>query len=366
MRVLFSGEPTKGHLYPIIAVLEELKKIAVKNEDSADFMLISAKNDFLNEAFEETKIPYKVIMGPKSHKFNIIELLQFPIGFIQAAIYMFGFMPDVIFIKGGYVSVPVAIIGWLFMIPIVIHESDAAPQPVDKFISRFARRIAISFDHTKEMYKSPKKIVFTGNPVLDYIPKGNKEEAMKNFILNSDKPIILIMAGTAGAKLINDLVLEIITKLLEKYQVIHQCGIDNYDKIRSIIEKMNIHNLNDYHLFPFFKRRAADAYAACDLVISRAGANTVSEIMSVGKPSILIPLSSAASDEQTKNAFYYSESGAAILVGEKNLKPNLLLNIIDEVFKSSLKTLEMQRAARKLAHPEAATKIAEVIVNIAK
>jgi len=366
MRVLFSGEPAKGHLYPIIAVCDEIKKIAAKNGDKAEFMLISAKNDFLNEALEDTKIPYKVIMGPKSHKLNIIELILFPIGFIQVIIYVFNFMPDVIFIKGGYISVPVAIIGRLFMIPIVIHESDAFPQPIDKFMSKFAKRIAISFEQTNEIYKSPRKVILTGNPVLDFISKGSKEEAMKNFVLNFDKPVILIMAGTAGAQLINNLVLEILSKLLEKYQVIHQCGIDNYDRIRSFAEKMNIRNLNDYHLFPFFKRRAADAYAACDLVISRAGANTVSEIMSVGKPSILIPLSSAASDEQTKNAFCYSESGAAILVGEKNLKPNLLLNIIDEVFKSSLKTLEMQRAARRLAHPEAAAKIAEIIIDMAR
>ncbi len=366
MRVLFAGEPTKGHLYPIISVFEELEKIAIRDQDNVEFMLISTKSDFLNEVFEETRVPYKVIMGPKSHNLNIIEFFQFPIGFVQSIVHVFNFMPDVIFIKGGYVSIPVAIIGWLFMIPIVIHESDAVPRSMDKFMSRFAKKIAISFHQTEEIYKSPRKVIFTGNPVLDLITKGSKEEGMKNFVLNSDKPIILIMSGTAGAELINNLVLEILSKLLEKYQVIHQCGIEHYDRIRSVVEKMNIHNLNNYHLFPFFKKRAADAYAVCDLVISRAGANTVSEIMAVGKPAILIPLSSAASDEQTKNAFYYSESGAAVLVGEKNLKPNLLLNIIGEVFKSSLKALEMQRAARKLAHPQAAEKIAEIIVDMAK
>lgn len=366
MRILFAGEPLKGHLYPIIAIYEELRKITAKSLEKTEFMLISTKSDFLDEIFEETKVPYKVIMAPSSTKSDILEFLKFPIGFLQTIAHLFNYMPDAIFIKGGYVSIPVAITGWIFRIPIIIHESDAVPRPVDKFTSKFVKRIVISFKQTEKIYKSPRKVVFTGNPVMDFIAKGDKEEAMKSFILNQDRKVILILAGTAGAELINNLVIDILPQLLLKYQVIHQCGIVNYSKVRSAVEKMNISNLNDYHLFPFFKKRAADAYAACDLVISRAGANTVSEIMIVGKPSILIPLSSAVSDEQTKNAFYYSEAGAAILVGEKNLKPHLLLDIIDGVLKSDLKILEMRRAARQLAHPEAARKIAEEILKLAK
>lgn len=366
MRVLFVGEPAKGHLYPIIAVSEKLKEIADKNSEDAEFMLISVKSEMLDDIFKETKIPYKVISAPISTKPDPMGFLKFPVGFIQALIHLFSFMPDAIFIKGGHVGVPIVLAAWLLRIPVMIHESDYSPQSVDKFISKFAKRIAISFEHSKDEYKSAKKIVFTGNPVMSFIPTGNKEKARKDFVLSGEKPVVLILAGTMGAKLINDLVMEILPRLLEKYQIIHQCGITNYEKIRLSVEKMNIHNLNDYHLFPFFRNRAADAYAACDLVISRAGANTVSEIMNVGKPSILIPLSTAASDEQTKNAFYVSESGAAILVSEKNLKPNLLLSVIEEIFKNSLKTLEMERAAKRMAHPDAAQKIAQEIVDISK
>ncbi|MFA6097620.1 MAG: UDP-N-acetylglucosamine--N-acetylmuramyl-(pentapeptide) pyrophosphoryl-undecaprenol N-acetylglucosamine transferase [Candidatus Paceibacterota bacterium] len=366
MRVLFAGEPTKGHLYPIIAVIEKLREEAEKNSEDAEFMLISVKSDVLGDIFEEAKVPYKVILAPISTKPNPLGSLMMPVGFFQALWYLFNYMPDVIFTKGGYVSIPVAMAAWILRIPIMIHESDYDPQPVDKFLARFAKRIAISFERTSEVYKSPKKVVFTGNPVLSVISGGNREAARKEFVLSEGKPTILILAGTLGAKLINDLVIEVLPQLLEKYQIIHQCGIDNYDKIRALVEKMNIHNLNDYHLFPFFRNRAANAYAACDLVISRAGANTVSEIMTVGKPCILIPLSTAVSDEQTKNAFFYSETGAAILVSEKNLKPNLLLSIIAEVFTSSLKALEMERAARKMAHPAAAEKIVQELMDISK
>ena len=274
-------------------------------------------------------------------------------------------MPDVVFSKGGKVSLPIVMVSWIFRIPIIIHESDSVASPVDKFMFKFAKKVAVSFKDSEEIYQSP-KVFFTGNPVRSFIMKADREKAMAEFILNREKPIILIMGGSEGAREINNLVIEILPELLENYQIIHQCGVGNYNDVKSIIEKMNIPNLNNYHLFPFFKKKIADAYVVCDLVISRAGANTVSEILSVDKPSILIPLASAVSDKQQKNAFHYSQSGAAVLLSEKNLKPHLILNVVNEIFQSNLKVMEMKRAARQLAQPEAARKIAEQVINIAK
>ena len=189
---------------------------------------------------------------------------------------------------------------------------------------------------------------------------------MEKFVLNEDSPVILILGGSEGAEEINELALEILPQLLKKYQIIHQCGIGNYETVKAKIEKMNIYNLDNYHIFAFFKKRIANAYVVADLIVSRAGANTVSEIMAAGKPSVLIPLASAVSDKQKKNAFNYSESGAAILLGEKNLKPHLLLNIINEIFENRLKIMEMKRAARQMKQPLAARKIAEEIVKTAR
>ncbi len=354
-----------GHLSPIIAVYDAIKNLQKEADlESLEFMLISSDSHFLWEIFEETKIPYKTIRISK--RTNPFLALPFGIiAFFQALIHVFNYMPDVIFSKGEYVSMPVILAGWIFRIPIVIHESDSVPSRINKIMFRFSDKVAISFNESKDFYDSP-KVFFTGNPVRNFISQSGKEEAIKNFALNEEKPIILIMGGSEGAEEINGLVLEILPELLKNYQIIHQCGIGNYDKVRSIIEKMNIYNLNDYHLFPFFKKRIAGAYAVCDLIISRAGANTISEIMTVGKPSVLIPLASAVSDKQKMNAFHYSEAGAAVLLGEKNLKPHLLLNVINDLFKSHLKIIEMQRAARQLAHPLAARKIAEEIIKTAK
>ena len=365
MRILLAGESLAGHLSPIIAVYDAIKNLKKEaNLESLEFMLITSKSHFLWEIFEETKIPYKTIKISKQT--NPFLVLPFGIiAFFQALIHVFNFMPDIIFSKGGYVSAPVVLVGWIFRIPIIIHESDSVPSRMDKFMFRFAERVAISFNESKDFYDSP-KVFFAGNPVRNFISQGSKEKAMENFALNEEKPAILIMAGSEGAIEINKLVLEILPELLKKYQIIHQCGIGNYDEVKLIIEKMNIYSLNDYHLFPFFKKRIAGAYAVCNLIVSRAGANTVSEIMTVGKPSILIPLASAISDKQRMNAFHYSGAGAAVLLGEKNLKPHLLLNVINDIFKNHLKIIEMQRAARSLAHPLAAKKIAEEIIKTAK
>jgi len=370
MRILFTGESLKGYLYPIIAVHEELKKSVNESKiKSLEVMLISSKSHFLEEMLEGTEIPYKVIQSAEQrNSFSpliFVDFFKFIIGFFQSISYVFNYMPDVIFSKGGHVSLPVVIVGWIFRIPIIIHESDAIASPKDKFMFRFAKKVAVSFKDSKEIYISP-KVFFSGNPIISFITQGSKEESMKRFVLGEEKPVIFIMAGSKGAEEINSLVLEILPELLKDYQIIHQCGIVNYEKVKSIIEKMNIPNLNDYHLFPFFRERAGDAYAACDLVISRAGANTVAEIMSVGKPSILIPLASAVSDKQKKNAFHYSKSGATILLSEKNLKPHLLLNVVREIFQNRLKTIEMQRAARQLAQPEATKKIVAEIIKVAK
>jgi len=365
MRILLTGESLAGHLSPIIAVYDAMKDFQEEaNLESLEFMLISSDSHFLREIFEETKIPYKTVEISKQT--NIFLVLPFGIvAFFQSLIHVFNYMPDIIFSKGGYVSLPVVLAGWIFRIPVIVHESDSLPSLTDRFIFRFAKKVAISFEESREFYNSS-KVFFTGNPVRNFISQSNKEEAMESFVLSKEKPVILIMGGSEGSREINKLVLEILPELLKKYQVIHQCGIGNYDEVKSAIEKMNIYNLADYHLFPFFKKRIADAYAVCDLIVSRAGANTVSEIMTVGKSSILIPLASAVSDKQRKNAFHYSEAGAAVLLGEKNLKPHLLLNIINELFKSHLKIIEMQRAARRVAHPLAAKKIAEEIIKTAK
>jgi len=368
MRILFVGRPLKGHLYPIIAIYEEFKKMMNPSDfESSEFKLITAKSDFVKDVLGGINISYSFIFSAKERdSFSpliILDIFKSIIGFIQSVFLVFNYMPDVIFSKGSVVSLPVVLVSWIFRIPIVIHESDAIASPIDKFMFRFAKKVAVSFPNNKDIYVS-KKVFFAGNPVRNFIVQADKEKAKQSFVLHDEKPVLFIMAGTAGAEIINKLLIEILPDLLEKYQIIHQCGVVNYNYVRAVVQKMNVPELNDYHLFPYFRERAADAYNACDLVVSRAGANTVSEIMTMGKASILIPLSMRSSDKQRKNAYHYSQSGAAVLVSEKNLKPHLLLNVINDLFKNHLKIIEMERASRQLSYNDAGKIITEAIKEL--
>lgn len=365
MRILLAGESTAGQLAPIVAVYDALK---VKTKEMSvsspvDFMLISTKSDFLNAFIRDTDIKHKSIESEKENqKTSLLTSIK---SFFEILSCVFDYMPDVIFVKGGYISLPVAISGKLFRIPVILHESDAIPKDADKLIGRLATRIALSFPQIETSF-DPKKTFVSGSPVSDSVIRADREESRRKFMIDGDKPVLLIMGGSRGAKLINNLIVELLPELLQKYEIIHQCGIGDYEWIKSHVQGMNIPFLDDYHLFPFLKQSLANAYAACDLVVSRAGANTVAEIMFVGKPSILIPVSDSASDNQNKNAFYFAEAGATVLVNEKNLKPHLFMETLESLFNDKLKIMEMIKAARQLAHPEAADIVADEIINLGK
>lgn len=365
MRILLAGESTAGNLAPIVSVYEALKtKTKEENiHETVEFMLISTESDFLRAFVQNTDISFKILNpGQENVKTSLFTSLK---NFSRIMIDVFNYMPDVIFLKGGFVSLPVAMVGKLFSIPVIMHESDTTPSEIDTFISRFAKRVAISFELTKDLYPA-KKVFFSGNPVSPSVAIADYEESKQKFSIEGDKPVIFIMGGSSGAHEINELIMQILPDLLAKYEIIHQCGLADYETIQTRLQQMNIPLLEDYHLFPFMQQSLANAYAACDLVVSRAGANTVAEIMLVGKPSILIPMPDSESDNQNRNAFFYSEAGAAILVNEKNLKPHLFLDIVNNVFKDKLKIMEMMREARKLAHPEAAAVVADEIIKWGK
>ena len=365
MRILLAGESTAGNLAPLISVYESLKAKTREGNvnETVEFMLISTESDFLRAFVQDTDIEFRVLNpGQENQKTSILTSIK---NFTRIMMNVFSYMPDVIFLKGGYVSLPVAIMGKLFMIPVIMHESDTAPTGLDKFISRFAKRVAVSFQQSAE-YFPPKKVFFSGNPVNVSVAMADYEESKQKLSIDGDKPVIFVMGGSQGAHAINELIVQILPDLLAKYEVIHQCGIGDYASIQAEVQKLDIPFLDDYHLFPFMKQALPNAYAVSDLIVSRAGANTVAEIMLVGKPCVLIPLSHSESDDQSMNAFFFSEAGAAVAVYEKNLKPHLFMDVVNNLFKDKLKMMEMMRVERTLAHPEAADVVADEIIKWGK
>ena len=367
MRIVLTGGGTGGHLYPLVAVA---KKIREKNSQS-EILYLGPTGSLEKKIMEENSINSKYVMSGKARRYfsvaNFIDIFKLPIGIIQSLWQLLWFMPDVIFSKGGYASVPVVIVAWIYRIPVLTHESDSVPGIANRIVGKFSSRIAISYPRTKRYFVESKTFL-TGNPVRDSINKGNKEVCLKKFNLTESRPIILVLGGSQGAQKINEVITSMLNELLEVTQVIHQTGERNY--------KETIHNARSvgikegrrgYVPVPFLELEdLKNSLAGADIVISRAGANSISEIAANKKPTILIPLATAANNHQKMNAYALSEEGGAIVLEETNLGKHLLLQKINKIFQDEDLRKNLSNNIVSFYHPDASEKIAEGLLELAK
>jgi len=295
---------------------------------------------------------------------NLIDFLKIPLGFCQALWQLFWLMPNVIFSKGGYGSVPVVLAAWVFRIPVLIHESDAVPGLANRFSAKLASRIAISFAETNKFFPAA-KTALTGNPVREELQSSDPTQARTIFGLIGAKPLLLVLGGSQGAQPLNEVVLNALQHLLARCEIIHQCGVNNFEGIKQLFKGREWPE--GYYLIPFLdENQLRAAYAAADLIISRAGAGSISEIAALSKPSIIIPLPNSAADHQTKNALDFSQSGAAIILEQVNLTPHLLQNEIFSLLDKPDVLKQMGEKARQFARPQASKEIAQEVLKIAK
>lgn len=386
MRILFTGGGTGGHIYPIIAVAREIQRILPdeylppsfwKNEkkpEKLELFYIGPKDEISSVLLAEEGIKFKGVVVGKVRRYfgflaisqNLVDVLfKIPIGILQSLFYIFFLSPDIIFSKGGYGSLPAVISGWLLQVPIFLHESDIAPGAANRFLSRFAIEIFVSFPIQKTECFSPQKMISLGNPIRREILEGSKEDAQILFKFIEKKPIILILGGSQGAQRINEIVLQILPELLMNYEVIHQVGPKNLKDIEAETSVVVSEELKKYyHLFPFLnEQELKGAYAAADLIISRAGSGSIFEISATGKPSILIPLPSSAQDHQIKNAYVYAEAGAALVIEQANLTPHFFLEKLKYLFSHPDELEEMAKRAGEFSRPRAAQMVAEYLIG---
>ncbi len=369
MRIVLTGGGTGGHVFPILAVVRKIKEQLGENEDS-EFLFLGPDGELEREVMEKEMIPTKNILCGKFRRYfsfrNVIDIFKFPVGFIQALWHLLIFMPDVVFAKGGYASVPVAFSAWIYRIPIVIHESDVMPGLANQIVSRLASRIAVSFPGSNKFFPE-KKVFISGNPVREEIAKGSREEAIKIFSLASDKKTILVLGGSQGARVINTAIVNILHEATKRWQIIHLTGKKEYEEVVHEAAKMGIKaGREGYHPYPFLLEELPHAFAAADLVISRAGANAMTEIAANKKPAILIPINGSANNHQEQNAFAFSQAGAAILIEQANLGENILIEKIEQVIGEKDLDFELIERIKKFYNPKAADVIAEEIIKIGK
>ncbi|MBI3458740.1 UDP-N-acetylglucosamine--N-acetylmuramyl-(pentapeptide) pyrophosphoryl-undecaprenol N-acetylglucosamine transferase [Candidatus Azambacteria bacterium] len=372
MRILLTGSGGGGHLIPLIAVVKELKKLASElNLIDLEYVYVGPKieTNFSRQLLLNEDIKIKAIMAFKLRRYfsihNFIDIIKIPIGLIQSLIILFFYMPNIVFSKGGYGTIPVVIVSWLYRIPVIIHESDLIGGKANIFASRFAQKILVSFSRSLK-YFPPIKTALVGNPVRLDLTTGSKENGRKYFQINSQKPIILVMGGSTGAQKINDLILNSLAELTKKYEIIHLTGENNYQKIIKEIEVEIPGDLREfYHPYPSLGAEMKDAYALADLIISRSGASAIFEIALVGKPSILIPIGNSANNHQREDAYEFEKFGGTKVIEENNLTFHILITSISEILDNQSTYAQMSQAAKSFATPESARIIAIEILKSA-
>ncbi|OGN08915.1 MAG: hypothetical protein A3J46_02545 [Candidatus Yanofskybacteria bacterium RIFCSPHIGHO2_02_FULL_41_11] len=373
MRILLVGGGSGGHVYPVIAIANALKEKSAK-VGGAELMLLG-DDRLMRQAAQENGIKFHSILSGKLRRYfsilNLLDIFKFPVGFIQSLWYIYWFMPDVVFAKGGYVSVIPSLIAKLYFIPLYIHDSDAVPGLANRFLGKLADKIFISFQISIAYFNASKTILI-GNPVRKELLNGNKNEAVKLFNFSADKKTVFVYGGSQGSRSINNIILESLVIMVGKdLQIIHQCGKNQYDIVKSEVDKIIKEGegsyadsiTQNYKLFSFLNvGQLSAAYALCDVVVSRAGAGSIAEIAILGKPAIFIPLSTKSSrGEQIANAVELSKHGA-VMIEEENLTPHIVMSQIEYLLKPE-NYEEISQKIKSFAMPDAADKIAEAILS---
>lgn len=321
-KIILTGGGTAGHVTPNIALLPRLKEMGF------DVSYIGSYEGMEKKLIEEQNIPYYGISSGKLRRYKSIKNLSDPFrvikGFFEAMGLMRKLKPDVIFSKGGFVVVPVVLAAKLHRVPIVIHESDMTPGLATKISIPCATKICCNFPETFKMLPE-KKAILSGSPIRTELLKGNKNNAYKLCGFDGSKPILLVVGGSTGSANVNNAIRSILDKLLVSFDVIHLCGKGKTDS--------NFNNKKGYVQFEYAKDELKDYFAASDIVVSRAGANAICELLAIRKPNLLIPLSARASrGDQILNANSFKAQGYSEVIDEDELNDELLYNTIMKLY----------------------------------
>lgn len=370
MKILLTGGGTGGHVYPLIAVAQSIRKIIKEEKLLEATIYYMAPSKYNEQALLENGIIYKPCFAGKVRRYfsllNVVDLFKTFTGVLRALIDVYNIFPDVVFSKGGYVSFPALVAARVFGIPVVIHESDSTPGRVNAWSGKFAKRIAVSYPQAATFFDE-KKVAHTGNPIRKEIEIPLKEGSFEHFQFEKDLPVILILGGSQGSQKINDVIIDILPELVEKYNIIHQTGKNHITEVKNTADVVlgTSQNKSRYKALAYLDTLSMRLATGCaSLIISRAG-SAIFEIAAWGIPSIIIPIPEEISHDQRSNAFAYASTGACSVIEEVNMTPHIVSAEIDRILLTQSVTERMKQGTEAFRHPHAADTIAREIINIA-
>lgn len=352
-KIVLTGGGTAGHVTPNIALLPRLKELGY------EVSYIGSYDGIEKRLITDFDIPYYGIATGKFRRYLDIKNLTDPFrvikGYSEARKHLKKIRPDVVFSKGGFVSVPVVRAAASLKIPCIIHESDMTPGLANKICIPCAEKICCNFPETVSMLPA-EKAVLTGSPIREELAKGDKLAALDMCGFTANKPVILVIGGSLGAASVNTAVREALPTLLQDFQVVHICGKEK-------IDNMLLHT-EGYIQFEYVKAELKDLFALADVVISRAGANSICELLALKKPNLLVPLSAKSSrGDQILNAKSFESQGFSLVIDDDDLSPTLLAEKVTELYFNRQSFVDAMSKSNQHGSIHTITKLIEECVN---
>jgi len=381
MKILLTGGGTAGSVSPLLAIAQKIKK----NNSNAEFLWVGAKNGLEKKMVADYSraqlgdIKFKPIASGKLRRYfdirNFFDIFKIKIGFFQSIFIILKFKPDIILSAGSFIAVPVIWAGWILGKKSLIHQQDARPGLANKLMAPFATKITVTFKESLKHF--PKnKTVWAGNPVREEIFSGSIERAIKKFKLDNGVPTLLVMGGGTGSATINRIIAEAISQLTEFCQIMHLTGGKDGELGKTSVNKANnrgegmindkcqMINFNRYHQVNFLDiQEMADAYAVADVVVSRCGMSSLTELSALAKPTIFIPLGGT---HQEDNAKIILEKKAGIIIWQKELAIDSFVKIVNNIILDKNKQLALSENISKILPENATDKVNQIVISVLK
>ena len=388
MRILVAGGGSGGHVTPVVAVIAELKKQSPRArirfwtdfkfyQPTREKILAHNRNIKINRILSGKFRRYSgftlgtYLKNPLIILLNIRDSLLLLLGFFQCFFKLILWRPDVVFLKGGYVCLPIGLAAHILRIPFVIHDSDTVPGLTNRILSRFAHHIATGMPLDNYNYPTD-KATYVGIPTSDrFVPisKQDQRELKTKLGFDPDTPLALITGGGLGARSINLAVVSCIDQLLRITNLQLISGKDNFDEVNSLLEKhRDSINSDNFRHYSFVSNNYEDVFLASDIIVARAGATNITELASAAKTAIIVPNAKLPGSHQTKNAEFLLRSHAAIVIDNDQLgaDPSILADTIQNLLQNHELSRELAHSIHQLAMPDAASAVASIILKSAR
>jgi UDP-N-acetylglucosamine--N-acetylmuramyl-(pentapeptide) pyrophosphoryl-undecaprenol N-acetylglucosamine transferase len=370
LRLAITGGGTGGHVLPALAAVDELRRRGAL----ADLIWIGSQEGMERGAAKEAGIRYIAIPTGKLRRYlslrNVTDAARVPLGVLSARRALAEFRPNVILSTGGFVSVP-AVVAARGIAPVLTHEQTAVLGLANRINARFADVLAVSHRETEQLASQlHRRVVVTGNPVRAGLTAGDRSRGLRALGFSDRIPVVYVTGGARGASPINQRIAALLPGILDRVQIVHQTGphsanpdAGNLTRRRDSLPDTVRHR---YTVVEFVGDELPDVYAAADLVVGRAGAGTIAELSYVGLPAILVPLPGARGDEQGVNARVLGDAGAAIVIEQLDATPQRLQTEILALVDDPERRAQMADAARTVARPDAAARLADELLSLAR